>query len=121
MMVIEVPASTAAPKEIDVVVAVIAIAPAVAFAAAEVVIDVFACKVKFVAAVTAFERLILVFDDVIEMLAPESIVPPVGFVISVEPAMVMFPVALMAPVGATDVPPEIDKVPPCALSAPAPE
>jgi hypothetical protein len=119
-MVIEVPASTAAPKEIDAVVAVIATAPEVAFKAADVVIEVFACNVRFVAAVTAFERLMLVVEDVIEMLASESIVPLVGFVISVEPAIVMFPVASTAPDIATDVPPEILKVPPWAVSAPAP-
>jgi hypothetical protein len=73
-----------------------------------------------VPAVTAFERLMLVVEEVIEMAASESIVPPVGFVISVEPEIVMLPVASTAPDIATEVPPEIDRVPPCAVSAPAP-
>jgi hypothetical protein len=42
------------------------------------------------------------------------------FVIAPEPEIVMSPVALKAPVGATDVPPEIERVPPCAVIAPAP-
>ena len=117
---IEVPELTAEPIDNDDVVDVIETAPDVAVIAAEVVIVVFASKVKLVAAVTALDKLMLVVLELIEIEASESMVPPVGFVISVEPEIVTLPVASIAPDIATVVPPDIDSVPPCAVKVAAP-
>jgi hypothetical protein len=73
-----------------------------------------------VPAVTALERLMLVVLEVIEIAASELMVPPVGFVISVDPEIAMFPVAFRAPDMATVVPPVIESVPPWAVNVPAP-
>jgi hypothetical protein len=43
------------------------------------------------------------------------------FVIAPEPEIVMSPLAEIVPVGATEVPPEIERVPPLAVIVPAPE
>jgi hypothetical protein len=50
----------------------------------------------------------------------DVIVAPV-LVMAPEPEIVMLPLAEMVPVGATEVPPEIERVPPLAAIAPAPE
>jgi hypothetical protein len=65
--------------------------------------------------------LMLEVVEVIETLPElEVIVAPV-LVLAPDPEIVMFPVAEIVPVGATDVPPEIERVTPLAVIAPAPE
>ena len=58
--------------------------------------------------------------DVTETLPADEVIEAVALVMAAEPEIVMFPVAEIAPVGATDVPPEIESVPPLAVRVPAP-
>jgi hypothetical protein len=59
--------------------------------------------------------------DVTETVPVLEVIDAPVFVIAPEPEIVMLPLALRAPVGATVVPPEIESVPPFAAMAPAPE
>ena len=74
----------------------------------------------FVLAVNVAEVVIAPEDEVMEIAPAEELIAAVELVIAPEPEIVMLPVALIAPVGATEVPPLIDTVPLVAVSEPAP-
>ena len=117
-----VPATVVPPIVTELVVEVALKAPVVAVIGAAALVSsvVFANRVTEVDAVTPFVRLIVVPVEVIATLEPvEVMVAPVAFVIAAEPEMMIAPPARIAPVGATEVPPEIASVVP-AVRAPAP-
>jgi hypothetical protein len=100
-------------------------APELAVTAAEATV-VFAERVTPLGADTALVRSIFAPVEVIEALPPEEVSvpevePEVGFVISLEPETVMFPVAVIGPEIATVLPLLIETTPFEALMAAVPE
>lgn len=118
-----VPAIVLPPIVTVLVVDVALTAPAVAVIGANELVSkaVFACNVTDVAAEIALVKFTVVLVEVIETLDPVEVIDaPVAFVIPAEPEIVIAPDAWMAPVGATDEPPEIESVPAEAVREPAP-
>lgn len=117
-----VPAAVVPPIVTELVVEVALNAPEVAVIGAPELVSrvVLARRVTDVAAVTPFVRLIVVPVEVIETLEPvEVMVALVGLVMAAEPEITTAPPARIAPVGATEVPPEMVNVV-AAVTAPAP-
>jgi hypothetical protein len=74
-----------------------------------------------VLAVTALaSETFVAVDEIVTEPADEVTVAFVAVEIWPEPEIEILPVARMAPVGATDVPPEIEIIPAVAVSDPAP-
>lgn len=118
-----VPAVVLPPIVTVLVVDVALTAPAVAVIGANELVSkaVFASNVTDVAAEIALVKLTVVPVEVIETLDPVEVIDaPVAFVIPAEPEIVIAPDAWIAPVGATDEPPEIERVPAEAVREPAP-
>jgi hypothetical protein len=110
-----VPAAVVPPIVTELLVEVALNAPAVAvIGAAELVSRVVSARRETdVAAVTPFVRLIVVPVEVMETLETvEVMVALVGFVMAAEPEITTAPPPLIAPVGATEVPPEMVNVVP---------
>jgi hypothetical protein len=121
-IVMLVPAIVLPPIVTVLVVDVALTAPAVAVIGARELVSraVLASIVTDVAAEIALVRFTVRPVEVIATLEPEDvIVAPVALVIAADPEMVIAPAAFNAPVGATEVPPEIANVVP-AVTGPAP-
>jgi hypothetical protein len=86
-----------------------------------VVNSVFALKVTEVEAEIAPDILTVVPEDVTETEPAVEVRGAVEFETAADPEREMLPKALIAPVGATDVPPLIVTVPLVAFRVPAPE
>jgi hypothetical protein len=94
--------------------------PLVAVTAAEVVRDVCAVRVTFTGAESAADIVTVDAVEVRAMLPAVEVSVAPEFDSAADPESVMSPVALIAPVGSTDVPPVIRTVPEEAVRAPAP-
>ena len=100
---------------------VIETAPAVALTAAEVVTVELALRVAVVAAEIIAEMFTVDALEVALTLPVVDVKVAVELEIAPDPVKAMFPLALTKPVGATDVPPEIEMVPFVAVRVPTPE
>jgi hypothetical protein len=110
----------AAPIATEVVVDVAVTVPAVAVTAAEVLKAVWAVSVTLTGADKAAEIVTVEPVEVRAMLPAVEVRDAPEFESAADPESVMSPVALIAPVGSTVVPPVILTVPDEAVSAPAP-
>jgi hypothetical protein len=110
----------AAPKFTEVVVDCAVTVPPVAVTAAEVLRAVCAVSVTFTGADKAAEIVTVEPVEVRAMLPAVEVSDAPELDRAADPERVMSPVALIAPVGSTDVPPVILTVPDEAVSAPEP-
>ena len=78
-------------------------------------------SIRTTAPLTAALKLMLEAVEFTEIVPVLDVIEAPEFVIAPEPEIVMSPLAESAPVGATEVPPDIESVPPFAAIAPAPE
>ena len=111
----------AAPRLIEEVVEVKVAAPPLAVIAAEVDNAPFALSVTVVAAVTVAETVIEEPVEVRFTFPLLELIAAPEFVIAPDPLIATLPLAWIAAVGATEVPPLIVTVPLLAVSAPPPE
>ena len=113
--------ATEASNRTEVVLEVIETLLVVEVMAAEVVSSVLARRVTEVDAEIALDMLTVVPVDTTETAPAVEVIGAVELEIAVDPESEMFPFALIAPVGPTEVPPLIVTVPFVAVNVPAPE
>jgi hypothetical protein len=110
----------AAPKFTEVVVDCAVTVPPVAVTAADVLSAVWAVRVTFTGAESAAEIVTVEAVEVSAILPAVEVREAPELDSAADPERVISPKALIAPVGAIDVPPMILTVPAVAVRAPAP-